>query len=125
MRLDEGNFLFLNAETAQVRHKIPPAKERFRLNRPKLLNLLSEGLDIQWGKHATHHEDLRDGSVKVHFKDGTTATGSLLVGADGNNSKGESLSYIFTAAFSLHLFCDSNPLPYHRCQDRLLSLVFR
>jgi hypothetical protein len=87
LKLDEGNFLFLNAETGEIRYKVPPAKERFRLNRLKLLNLLSTGLNVQWGKNAISYEDLPDGTVKVIFQDGSSATGTMLVGADGNNSK--------------------------------------
>ncbi|CAG8953772.1 hypothetical protein HYFRA_00006663 [Hymenoscyphus fraxineus] len=87
LKLDSGNFLFLNAETGETRYKIPPTKERLRLNRLKLLNLLSKGLDIQWGKIATSFKDLPDGTVEVNFQDGSVATGSMLIGADGNHSK--------------------------------------
>jgi hypothetical protein len=91
--VDEGNFLFLNAETGEVRYKVPPTKERFRLNRPRLLDLVSTDIEIQWGKSLAFYEELPDGTVKVHFRDGSTTTGSLLVGCDGNNSKGLSLNF--------------------------------
>ncbi|TVY13508.1 putative FAD-dependent monooxygenase [Lachnellula arida] len=87
LQKDKGNFLFLNAETGDVRYKIPPSKERVRLNRLRLLNHLSTGLDIQWGKSVASYEDLPDGTIKVHFRDGPSATGSMLVGCDGSNSK--------------------------------------
>jgi len=88
LRADEGNFLFLNAETGEVRYRIPPTKERLRLNRLRLLNLLSTGLDIKWGKGVASYEDLPEGGVKVNFLDGSSITGSILIGCDGNNSKG-------------------------------------
>jgi flavin-dependent dehydrogenase len=87
LKQDEGNFLFLNAETGEVRFKITPTKERYRLHRLKLLNLLSTGVDIQWGQKVESYDDSSDG-VKVHFEDGSLAAGSILIGADGNNSNG-------------------------------------
>ncbi|RFU26571.1 hypothetical protein B7463_g9768, partial [Scytalidium lignicola] len=86
LKLDDGNFLFLNAETGEVRYKIPPTKERFRLNRLKLLNILSTGVNVEWGKDIEYYEEAPDGTIRVHFKDGTSASGSMLIGADGNNS---------------------------------------
>ena len=71
-----------------MRYKIPPTKERYRLDRLKLLNLLATDIDIQWGKLAGSYENLPDGGVKVDFGDGASATGSILVGTDGNNSNG-------------------------------------
>ncbi|KAF4635777.1 hypothetical protein G7Y89_g2323 [Cudoniella acicularis] len=59
----------------------------YRLRRSKLRALLSEGLDIQYSKtisFITHSED--GATVTAHFADGTTAGGSILVGADGARS---------------------------------------
>ena len=64
----------------------------YRLRRSKLRDLLSQGLDIQYGKHLqniTYSDDGR--SVTAHFADGTSTTGSLLVGADGARSTTRSL----------------------------------
>jgi hypothetical protein len=77
----------LNAETGEVWFKIPPTRERYRLHRLKLLNLLSTGVDIKWGKSVKSYDDSSDG-VKVYFEDGSLASGSILIGADGNNSNG-------------------------------------
>jgi 2-polyprenyl-6-methoxyphenol hydroxylase-like FAD-dependent oxidoreductase len=93
LRPDEGNFLFLNAETGEVRYKVPPSKERFRLERSKFRNILSTGIDIQWGKELDSYEALPGGVVNVYFKDGSSASGSLLIGADGNNSNGATIPY--------------------------------
>ncbi|KAH6637974.1 hypothetical protein C7974DRAFT_390624 [Boeremia exigua] len=64
----------------------------YRLRRSKLRDLLSQGLDIQYGKHLqniTYASD--EQSVTAHFTDGSATTGSLLVGADGARSKTRSL----------------------------------
>ncbi|KAL4898682.1 hypothetical protein BDV59DRAFT_197562 [Aspergillus ambiguus] len=86
LKEDEGNFLFLNAATSKPKYRIPPSKRRLRLHRQKLRNILASGLDIQYGKAAESFQDLPDGRVQVTFKDKSTAVGTLLVGADGNNS---------------------------------------
>ncbi|KAK4561543.1 hypothetical protein LTR86_004861 [Recurvomyces mirabilis] len=41
---------------------------------------------ISYDKVFTHYEEMEDGTVKAFFRDGTTAIGSLLVGADGRSS---------------------------------------
>ena len=45
-------------------------------------------LQIQWGKHVTRIEH-DDQGVSVHFQDGTSARGDILVGADGVHSVGK------------------------------------
>lgn len=57
-----------------------------RVGRRKYRTVLSTGLDIQYGKQLQSFETLETGQVVVNFKDGTSAKGSLLIGADGNNS---------------------------------------
>ncbi|KAF1999350.1 FAD/NAD(P)-binding domain-containing protein [Amniculicola lignicola CBS 123094] len=59
----------------------------YRLRRSKLREFLSEGLGIEYDKclqDISYAEDNQ--SVTAHFTDGTTATGRLLVGADGARS---------------------------------------
>jgi 2-polyprenyl-6-methoxyphenol hydroxylase-like FAD-dependent oxidoreductase len=59
----------------------------YRLRRSKLRDLLSQGLDIQYNKRLSNISYAKDGnSVTAHFGDGTSATGSMLVGADGARS---------------------------------------
>ncbi|KAF2831692.1 FAD/NAD(P)-binding domain-containing protein [Ophiobolus disseminans] len=59
----------------------------YRLRRSKLRDLLSQDLDIQYSKHLvdiTYSDDKQ--SVTAHFADGSTSTGSILIGADGARS---------------------------------------
>lgn len=86
LKEDEGNFMFLNCATGEARYRIPPSKRRLRLHRQKLRNILATGLHIQEGKGLESIENLPGGVVKAHFTDGTSATGSMVIGADGNNS---------------------------------------
>jgi 2-polyprenyl-6-methoxyphenol hydroxylase-like FAD-dependent oxidoreductase len=58
---------------------------RVQANRSKLRGWLAQGLDIEWNKRYESHATLPDG-VRVTFTDGTSATGSCLVGADGVHS---------------------------------------
>ncbi|KAH7109417.1 hypothetical protein B0J11DRAFT_236164 [Dendryphion nanum] len=61
----------------------------YRLRRSKLRALLADGLDIQYNKRLSHMTYAAHGkpkSVTAHFSDGSSATGSLLVGADGARS---------------------------------------
>jgi 2-polyprenyl-6-methoxyphenol hydroxylase-like FAD-dependent oxidoreductase len=59
----------------------------YRLRRSKLRHLLSQGLDIRYDKSLHAISYAPDGhSVTAHFSDGSTATGCMLVGADGARS---------------------------------------
>lgn len=57
-----------------------------RANRARLRTWLSTDLPVLWDKQYDHHVVDEDGKVTVHFRDGTTAVGDVLVGADGVNS---------------------------------------
>ncbi|KAF1842830.1 FAD/NAD(P)-binding domain-containing protein [Cucurbitaria berberidis CBS 394.84] len=59
----------------------------YRLRRSKLRDLLSQGLNIEYDKHLESISYAQDHqAVTAHFADGTAATGSMLVGADGARS---------------------------------------
>ena len=63
-----------------------PETPCLRADRLRLRELLATGLTIRWGKHAVRvvdDEAAADGKVMVFFKDGASATGDVLVGADG------------------------------------------
>ncbi|KAI0886985.1 putative monooxygenase [Annulohypoxylon maeteangense] len=62
-----------------------PESRIVRANRLRLRTWLSDRIPIQWGKRLLRVEEVDD-KVKLHFEDGTQATGDILVGADGVNS---------------------------------------
>ena len=53
----------------------------------RLRELLSTNIEIQWGKQAVRIEET-EADVRVWFSDGASATGDILVGADGTFSNG-------------------------------------
>ncbi|GAA2228761.1 FAD-dependent monooxygenase [Kitasatospora cystarginea] len=57
-------------------------------DRHVLRHLLLAGLTdrIEFGKRLIRYTELTDGTVRAEFADGSSATGDLLVGADGGNS---------------------------------------
>ncbi|KAK7952143.1 uncharacterized protein PG986_007871 [Apiospora aurea] len=59
--------------------------EVIRANRHRLRDWLLTNLPVQNGKQAVQVEETED-QVTVHFRDGTSATGDILVGADGVKS---------------------------------------
>jgi 2-polyprenyl-6-methoxyphenol hydroxylase-like FAD-dependent oxidoreductase len=89
-RNDNGNFLFINLETLESKFRIPPNKRR-RVNREKLRKALLRGVadKVQWGKRLSDIElgDEENGGVRAHFTDGSSAEGSMVVGAEGTNSQ--------------------------------------
>jgi 2-polyprenyl-6-methoxyphenol hydroxylase-like FAD-dependent oxidoreductase len=54
-------------------------------NRLRFRDVLTQHINVQYSKHFVRYEEDRDG-VTAYFKDGTTARGHILVGADGANS---------------------------------------
>ena len=64
-----------------------PITNFYRLRRSKLRQLLSEDLHVRYEKRLANVTFARDRtSVTAHFADGTTAIGSILIGADGARS---------------------------------------
>lgn len=84
-RKDTGQFLFLNVKTAKPVFQIPPSP-RIRINREKFRKLLLEEIDVQWNK-ALEDFEINNSGVVASFRDGSKVSGSMLVGADGANSK--------------------------------------
>lgn len=68
----------------------PSPRCLLRVNRQAFRQVLCEGIQVQNGKELDYYEEFDDGVI-VHFKDGTSTTGSFLVGADGAHSAGKSL----------------------------------
>ncbi|KAI9882090.1 MAG: hypothetical protein M1823_006166, partial [Watsoniomyces obsoletus] len=86
-REGDGKFLFLDLRTAEQRWRVPPNR-RIRVRRERLRRLLMEGVDIKWSKSVTSISNTPDNqSVTATFSDGSSATGSLLIGCDGTRSR--------------------------------------
>lgn len=88
-RNDTGNFLFINLATEEAKFRIPPNGRR-RVGREKMRKLLLEGVEehVRWGKKIVdiNVSESEDFAVAAAFDDGSRATASLLVGAEGTNS---------------------------------------
>ncbi|KAI4198288.1 MAG: hypothetical protein LQ350_005371 [Teloschistes chrysophthalmus] len=87
---EKGNFLFFDLQSGQARWKVPPSL-RIRVSRERLRALLLDGLDVQWSKTLESISTPDHDTVTAQFTDGTTATGTLLVGADGSRSRARSI----------------------------------
>ena len=66
-----------------------PTANHYAADRATLRRLLSSGLDdvLHTGAEFVDYEVMPDGRVRADFADGRTASGDLLVGADGANSR--------------------------------------
>ena len=66
-----------------------PVESEKSVSRMTLRQVLMTGLEdvITFGKEFTHFEQHTDGTVTAHFADGSSATGDILVGADGAGSR--------------------------------------
>lgn len=68
---------------------LDPVESHKSVSRITLRQVLLAGLDgvVHLDKVFTRYEHAPDGTITAHFADGTTATGDVLVGADGGNSR--------------------------------------
>jgi hypothetical protein len=82
---------------------VDPSTEGYmlRVERAKLRDWLSHNLTIEYGKRLQRFEEHETGVTAV-FTDGTSAAGSILVGADGTNSTGKPLNPHFNPADVSH-----------------------
>lgn len=66
-----------------------PEKLDLSVSRITLRQVLLSGLDeiVHFNKTFTHYEETLDGKITAFFEDGTSATGDMLVAADGGNSR--------------------------------------
>ena len=74
-----------NGQTGEKLLDMAGANPR-RVSRRKMRNLLSQGLDVQYGKKATSVLLGPDETAIVTFSDGTKRSGSLIVGCEGAKS---------------------------------------
>jgi flavin-dependent dehydrogenase len=89
-KLDENNKL---AEPPRVGVQDDGSGSFLRANRKRIREWLSTNIRVQNNKRAVRCEE-SDKSVTVYFDDGTSATGDILVGADGAHSHGMPCSYM-------------------------------
>ena len=81
---EKGSFSYYDLSTGEARWHTP-ASERIRVSRERLRRLMSDGLDVEFGKVLVDVRESEDG-VTVLFDDDSSADGMLLVGCDGANS---------------------------------------
>jgi 2-polyprenyl-6-methoxyphenol hydroxylase-like FAD-dependent oxidoreductase len=69
--------------------QVDPVNSEKSVSRMTLRQVLLTDMDdvVHFDKKFTHYTDNADGTVTAHFEDGTSATGDVLVGADGTRSK--------------------------------------
>jgi 2-polyprenyl-6-methoxyphenol hydroxylase-like FAD-dependent oxidoreductase len=90
---DTGFRLLAERDDATLTGKSVCETERRGIGRLELREILLQGLTsgsspaVHWGKALAHYERLQNGRVRVHFADGTSEEGDILVGADGSRSK--------------------------------------
>ncbi|KAJ5563811.1 hypothetical protein N7513_000053 [Penicillium frequentans] len=90
-RGDMGRFQFFDLKSGRALYDVP-AEERIRVNRGRLRELLTSGLDIQWNKNFVNIESL-ESVITARFEDGSSSTGCLLVAADGARSCARQILY--------------------------------
>ncbi|CAK7198029.1 hypothetical protein SEUCBS139899_000687 [Sporothrix eucalyptigena] len=81
-----SQFIMYPPGGARIGVEDSPKTPCVRVNRKRLRELLLTGVPVQWGKKVVSIDE-KEGTVTAVFEDGTSATGDLLVGADGTWSK--------------------------------------
>ncbi|KAG8630473.1 hypothetical protein KVT40_002092 [Elsinoe batatas] len=81
-----GNYPIIHGETGEIIAGVP-YKRGLQVPRSKMRALCGRGVDVRFGKHLSSVDFADNGSVTAHFTDDTSATGTLLVGADGTRSR--------------------------------------
>ncbi|KAF2457404.1 monooxygenase [Lineolata rhizophorae] len=83
---DPGVLPTLNGATGELLKNVPLLR-MYRVSRRRFRTFCAQGIDVQYGKQFKDVSYSDDGvTVAVAFEDGTSATGTLLVGADGAQS---------------------------------------
>lgn len=85
----DAEFAYYDATTGEVQSRFSHSAEKplLRSDRGRVRKWLMHNLEIRWGKQLERYESTDQG-VQAYFTDGTSAEGSILVGADGVNSVG-------------------------------------
>jgi hypothetical protein len=88
---DSDRLRLINGSTGEIIKEFDSSKF-YRLRCDKFRNMLLEGIEVHWGKTLVNVEYSVDRMrVTAEFSDGTSDTGSLVVGADGPHSTVRSL----------------------------------
>ncbi len=83
---DLEQLRFINGKTGAILG-LAETEKFYRFKRSKIRALLTEGIQVQWGKSISSITYSDDGmAVTAYFADGSQDTGSILVGADGPHS---------------------------------------
>jgi len=82
-----AQLIFYRNNTLQPRYGVEDdgSKAIIRANRQRFRSWLATEIPIQFGKAAVRVEESKENAT-VHFQDGTSATGDIIVGADGVSS---------------------------------------
>ncbi|KAK4993011.1 hypothetical protein LTR66_001677 [Elasticomyces elasticus] len=83
---DVENLNIYNGSTGEQMTVMPEPHHR-RFNRARMRAFCSQGIDVQYSKKLASISYPTPDTVRVHFEDSTSATGTLLVGADGTHSR--------------------------------------
>ena len=88
---EKGSFAFYDLSTGVAKY-YTPASERLRVSRERLRKLMLSGLDVEWSKTLVDITKESSG-ITAKFTDGTSISGSLLIGCDGANSQARRLCH--------------------------------
>ena len=80
------SWAFLNPRTHEIQGVLGSESGTTMVDRNLLRKILARELTIQYNKQMVSYQ-IHEDSVAVQFKDGYAAVGSILVGADGANSR--------------------------------------
>lgn len=120
--------------TVALREPTDPVDSERSVSRMTLRQVLFTGMDdvVEFDKVFTHYQQHDDGTVEAFFADGSSATGDLLVAADGANSavRQQYLPHatvtdagIIAIGGKVPITAETKPLLPHNCFQGL-SLVF-
>ncbi|KAI6841348.1 hypothetical protein KC340_g6796 [Hortaea werneckii] len=86
------NFGAIHYSTGEQLNKIVsqgsdnPSQQFIRANRADIRDWLSHNIPVHWGKRFVRYEETATG-VRIHFADGSSTEGGILVAADGASSQ--------------------------------------
>ena len=79
------SIAFINPQTHELQGVVGLEVQAVLVNRKSLRQVLMKNVVVHYNSRLIRYESAQDG-VTAYFKDGTSAHGSILIGADGANS---------------------------------------